>query len=272
MIERGTEERAVHDRFAKKYELGQAAVMRSIERSVCGCDYGATSWTTLAEARAIAERLALGPGKCLLDIGSGSGWPALYLAEQMGCDVTLTDLPLAGLRIAVERARDDALAGACWASVADAAALPFGEARFDAITHSDVLCCLPGKLAALQACRRVLRDQGKMIFSVLSIDPGAPQNAADLINAGSPPFIAADAPYPELLAQAGWRIAEQRDLTENYRATVAGMLGELEGHAKEIGELFGEADAANDRGRRRAMLEALDRGLVRRELFEVVPG
>ena len=264
-------DRAVFERFSRKYDLGQSEVMREIERSVCGCDYGATSWTTLDEARVIAGKLGLGPGKHLLDVGSGSGWPGLYLAGEMGCDITLSDLPVTGLRIALERAKLDSLPGACWGCAADATALPFRDGLFDAIIHSDVLCCLAEKLEALKSCRRAVSDHGKMVFSVILIAPEVPASKYELAQAGGPPFIASDTPYPQLLRQAGWRITDQLDLTAEFQTSVTRMLGQLESHADEIGRIFGEADAADERSLRKAMLVALDQRLVRRELFVAVP-
>ncbi len=111
------DEQAVRERFDDLYQLVQAPIMREIERSVCGCDYGGTSWTTRREAEQVGALLDLGPGRRLLEVGAGSGWPGLYLARTTGCDVTLLDLPLAGLRIAAERAVADRLSGACWPTV-----------------------------------------------------------------------------------------------------------------------------------------------------------
>ena len=143
------------ERFANDYRLGRAEVVREIERRVCGCDYGGTSWTTRDEAQRLGELLGLAPGVRLLEVGAGSGWPGLYLATSMGCEVVQTDLPLEGLRIAAARAAADGLADTCRVTVADGAALPFETACFDAILHSDVLCCLEAKLSVLQECRRV---------------------------------------------------------------------------------------------------------------------
>ncbi len=270
-MERSSDEQALRERFSKIYRLSQSEIMRGIERSVCGCDYGATSWTTTAEARDIGDMLGLRPGKRLLDIGSGSGWPGIYLARETGCDIAMIDLPLAGLRIALERAATERLAGACWAAVADAASLPVQSGWFDAILHSDVLCCLTEKLAVLKSCRRAVRAGGRMVFSVISITPGLA--GADYQRAASsgPPFIETDSPYPELLGQAGWDITDHRDLTAEYTASVGKMLDKLETHAAEIALLFGEDDASQERDRRRAALEALEAGLLRRELFGVVP-
>ena len=59
------------ERFANDYRLGTAAVVRGIERAVCGCDYGGTSWTTRDEAQRLGELLSLAPGVRLLEIGAG---------------------------------------------------------------------------------------------------------------------------------------------------------------------------------------------------------
>lgn len=267
---RTSDEQATFERFSKKYRLGQSEVMRRVERSVCGCDYGATSWTTVDEARGVGEMLSLGPGKRLLDIGSGSGWPGVFLAGETGCDVTLTDLHPAGLRFAIDRAAADGVAGSCSTAVADGAALPFRDACFDAIHHADVLCCLPDKAAVLDGCRRIVRGDGKMVFSVIFIPDGLPPANYQRAVAGGPSFVETEIPYPEMLRQTGWRITECRDMTAAYRISVDRQLDELETHADEIATLFGEDDAAGERARRRATLEALDMGLLRRELFGVV--
>src|SRR4029077_10857232 len=64
------EEQAQRRRYEKLHPRAQSPVMLSTERHVCGCDYGANSWTTLIEAQRIAVLLELRPGKRLLDIGA----------------------------------------------------------------------------------------------------------------------------------------------------------------------------------------------------------
>ncbi len=49
-------------RFEDVYERSQAPVMRSIERRVCGCDFGGKCWTTQIQADELVARLHLRPG------------------------------------------------------------------------------------------------------------------------------------------------------------------------------------------------------------------
>ena len=111
-----------------------------IEREVLGSDYGVTAYTTRREAEQFGELLGLQPGKQLLDVGTGYGWPGLFLARTTGCDVTALDRPLADIRVADKRAKADGLTGSYWLAVGDGTALPFRDSWFDAITHTDVLC------------------------------------------------------------------------------------------------------------------------------------
>ena len=94
-------------RVGKCAELARSDAMLDLERSVYGCDYGSNGGTTRLEAELISRLLELRPGAKLLDVGAGSGWPGLYLAQLTGCDVVMVDLPLAALRIARERAAAD---------------------------------------------------------------------------------------------------------------------------------------------------------------------
>ena len=127
-------------RFSNKYRDGQTALCQEIERSVFGCVYGATSWTTKDEAEAVAAKLELGPDTRLLDVGAGTGWPSIYWAVETGCHATYLDLPFEGLQVLLRRAEQDGVPERVAAVGGDGAALPFGASSFDAVFHSDVFC------------------------------------------------------------------------------------------------------------------------------------
>ena len=111
-----------------------------IEREVMGSDYGATSYTTRAEAERIGQLLGLRPGIRLLDVGAGSGWPGLFLARTTGCQTTSIDKPSSDLEAAVMRVARDWLKKRCMVIAGDGKLLPFASGSFDAICHCDVLC------------------------------------------------------------------------------------------------------------------------------------
>lgn len=243
----------------------------AIEQAVCGCAYGGTSWTTREEAERIAQMLRLRPGLRFLDVGAGSGWPGLYLGRISGCDVTLVDVPLPGLAIAAKRSRAETRAGACWAVAADGGALPLKSATFDAIGHSDVLCCLVDKAAVLSECRRVVRASGAMVFTVIAIAPGVSGEAYQRAAAAGPPFKETERGYPALLEQTGWQVTRCDDVTPEYARAVHHMLREEEGRAGALARVLGEQELTDTLARRRRTAQALDEGLLCRQLVAARP-
>jgi SAM-dependent methyltransferase len=264
---RDPDAKALVEHFAKEGELHLSAVMLEIERAVLGCDYGGTSYTTRDEADRVAGLLGLAPGRRLLELGAGSGWPGLYLAGATGSDVALVDLPLEGLRAAAARAAADRMTGACWAVLADGAALPFRSGSFDAVTHSDVLCCLEAKLEVLAACRRVVRVDGRMVFTVISIAPGLSASDEERARESGPPFVGAEIAYPTMLRRSGWRLTDRADITADYGEITRRLLGEWEARRDRLCELLGAADLSETLARRRARIKVIEAGLLRRELF-----
>jgi len=265
------DEKALFERFSNRYKLVQNDLIRKIERSNCGCDYGATSFTTLKQAEELNAMLDLGREQNLLEVGAGSGWPGLYLAKQSGCDVTLTDLPIEGLQVAKQRGDSEQLPGICTVAVASGSALPFRTGAFDAISHSDVLCCLIDKLQALKACRSVIKAKGKMIFTVIYISPGLSKSKYQQAIECGPSFMAAEDSYENLLDLAGWEMIEQIDLSSEFFETLQVMRGNELDHNQALEKLLGKEEALRRLNRTRSYIEGLEQKFIRRELFHVVP-
>jgi len=268
---RTTDEQTLVERFTASNQRGTTDVMRRIERLVNGCDYGGTSWATRQEIDDVGAMLGLGAGDRLLEIGAGTGWPGLYLAEQLGCDVMLTDVPENGLRLARDRAASDDLAGACWAAAASGAALPFQGGSFDAISHSDVLCCLEPKQAVLESCRRVIRDHGQMVFSVIFVARGLSHADHERVVANAPPHAVITEGYGTLLERTGWRVVAENDLVEEYLATAERYLVADESNADELRELVGEEVRLDRLDKTRNLIELIGDRKIRRSLFRLAP-
>ena len=182
----------------------------------CGCDYSTTGYTTRDEAHCMAMLLGLQPCDCLLDVGAGSGWPGLYFAKETGCDAVLIDLPFDGLRAARERAARDLISDRSRFAIADGSQLPFRDGSFDAVSHTEVLCCLEDKRGVLEACRRVIRDGGRMVFNVIWITPGLSPGDHQRALQAAPSFAEAETDYPTLLEQTGWTETDRIDISGGY--------------------------------------------------------
>lgn len=245
--------------------------MLLIERGVCGCDYGGNSWTTQAEAKQIAAHLALKPDMRLLDLGAGSGWPGLYLGKTSGCEVVLVDLPMAGLRIAAERAHKEGISEHVITAVADAACLPFASGSFDAISHSDLLCCLQRKRSVLAGCRRVISPEGRMVFTVISIALGLSIERYHRAVANGPEFIETDTDYPTLLAQTDWIIIGHEDVTDAYAASCQRQLDADAAQKEALVALIGTDEYVERVEGWHSRLAAIDDKLLRREFFATAP-
>jgi ubiquinone/menaquinone biosynthesis C-methylase UbiE len=259
------------EQFNHSYSRATSTVIQSIERSVCGCDYGGTSHTTRSEAQSIAAMLSLGPDKTFLEIGAGSGWPSLYLTKETQCRSVLVDLPFEGLRVAKERAQADGLKDHCFAAQADGALLPLKSAIFDAISHSDVLCCLNDKLGVLRECRRVASPKARMAFTTIFIRPDlVSQDYADAVAAG-PQFVETETDYAAMLKAAGWRLSQQTDLTAGFIVQMRRLVEARDRHADELTDLVGEAEGREMVEVVRRKMPAIERGLLERAMFVVEP-
>lgn len=261
----------LYNRFAKRYRVANENIMREMERAVCGCDYGGSSWTTESEAQILASSLSLIPGKKLLEIGCGSGWPGLYIAHLTGCKATLTDISLEGLEVAKRRAKSDGLIKRCKFAHVGGGDLPFEDVSFDAINHSDVLCCLEEKLDVLHECKRVIRNFGVMSFSVIHMKDDATESEIKRVSDVGPLFIDAPASYPEMLERTGWRIASQFDVTEDYAKAVRQRIEEYENRTDKLRVLLGDDQFNVEFYRLKMKLEFVEEGLTRRTVFVVKP-
>ena len=268
---RSQEERELSEHFANEYRQAQAPVILELEQAVCGCDYGGTSWTTREEAESMGRLMGLAEGRRLLEIGAGSGWPALYLAGLSGCHATLADLPQVALRIAADRVASEALDGEIFMTVADGACLPFKQGHFDAISHSDVLCCLAPKREALDECRRVICDDGKMAFTVIAVSPGLScADHARAVDCG-PPFVEAECEYPKLLETTGWNVIDRIDVTAAYGRTGALYIREAEARTDEMRKLLGKAEYDDLLAKRKRGVQAAADRIVLRHMFLARP-
>ena len=231
---------------------------RAVEHAVIGGDVGANGYTTVAQADELGRLLRLAPGVRLLDIGCGRGYPGLYLAKTTGCGVVGTDLPLASLRAGAIRSRRTRTARRAALLAASAIRLPFRAETFDAIVHTDVLCCLRPKLAALRACHRLLRPGGRMAFTTIYIAPGVSERDYRRAARARGRGAAEKRTMLELLTTAGFADVRERDVTPAFARTTRAHIEAAGQYAEGLRDAWGPLRFAESlRGRRATLAQSL---------------
>lgn len=116
----------------------------------------------------LGEKLALGPGMKVLDVASGRGESAIFLAQRFGCEVTGVDLGSENVRQAEARADQAGVGHLVRFEQGDAELLGFPDALFDALVCECAFCTFPEKNRAAAEFARVLRPGGRVGLSDLT--------------------------------------------------------------------------------------------------------
>ncbi len=140
------------------------------------CPYGQRFWVEaphpfITRAR-LREALRPEPGETVLEVGPGTGYYSLAVAEWLRPDGTLHlfDVQQEMLDHTLGRARDAGVDNLV-ASQGDARSLPYPDATFDAAYLVAVLGEIPDQGQALAELRRVVRPGGRVIVGELLGDP-----------------------------------------------------------------------------------------------------
>jgi len=195
-------------------------VRDQVRRATYGDDIGQSGWLTSDELDRFAEWLGLDGESRLLDVGCGSGGPALRLAETSGASVVGIDRLDEGITTASRLAQERGLSDRVEFVQADAgASLPFTDQSFGAVISIDVMCHLPNRLEVLREWHRVTVPGARILFTDPTIITGlvADHEIEARSSIGTYVFSAA-AKNDELLSEAGFDLLRCEDLTENMAA------------------------------------------------------
>jgi ubiquinone/menaquinone biosynthesis C-methylase UbiE len=154
------------DLYNTSYDHYSVKAQKAVRLETYGEDIGQSSWMTADELRHFIRLLDLKSSSNVLEIGSGSGRPALFVAEMVGCRVTGLDINEFGIKTANELARQKNLDARVRFQLADASQrLPFAENTFDAIISNDAVCHIPNRPDILKEWYRILKPGGQMLFT-----------------------------------------------------------------------------------------------------------
>jgi SAM-dependent methyltransferase len=196
------------------------AVRDEVRRLTYGDDVGQSGWVTADEIERFAEWLELNAGSRLLDVGCGSGGPALRLAAATEADVLGVDVLEEGIATATRLAEERELADrARFVQVDATGRLPFPDASFDAVISIDVMCHLPNRLDILREWHRVTRPGARILYTDPTIVTGLVTDAEIADRSAIGIYVFSTASLNEtLLSGAGFEVSRCEDLTKNMAA------------------------------------------------------
>jgi ubiquinone/menaquinone biosynthesis C-methylase UbiE len=140
------------------------------------CPYGQRFWVEaphpIISRDRLREVLRPEPGERVLEIGPGTGYYTLDIAEWVGPEgrVEIFDLQQKFLDHVGGRAAERGLANVV-PTRGDATALSYEDASVDAVVLTAVLGEIPDPVAALREIRRVLKPGGRLVVGELFGDP-----------------------------------------------------------------------------------------------------
>lgn len=147
------------------------------------CPYGQRFWVEAPHPIISRDRLRSvlrpEPGERILEIGVGTGYYTLDMAEWVGPEGTIEtfDLQQKFLDHVDARAAERGLANIN-PTRGDATALPFEDSSIDAVVLTAVLGEIPDPVAALRQVQRVLKPSGRLVVGELFGDPHFTTQAA----------------------------------------------------------------------------------------------
>jgi SAM-dependent methyltransferase len=199
------------------YQRFTHPVLEETRKEAYGVDIGQNSWLTADELDCFMDWLHLAPGGHVLEVGCGSGGPAIYLARTTGCRVTGIEVHEDGVAVGTELAARAGVADRVRFQVADAnAALPLEGDTFDGILCIDSMNHFLDRSAVLREWRRVLRAGSHALFTDPVVITG-PVTKDDLaIRSSIGPFLFVPPGVNEqLIEEAGFGVIRKEDRSEN---------------------------------------------------------
>jgi ubiquinone/menaquinone biosynthesis C-methylase UbiE len=151
----------------------------------------------------LAAMCHIGPESYVLVVGCGVGATPCHLAQKHGCQVMGIDLSTKMVEWANKRVRGSKLQDRVECRVADAQALPFDDATFDAVIGESVNAFIPDKPKAMREYVRVTKPGGTVGFNECAWVETPPQELLDYVRfaMNDPMFLTPDG-WRDLLASA----------------------------------------------------------------------
>lgn len=165
--------------------------------------------------RRLIEEACVDRGSLILDVASGFGDTAIYLAMNFGLNVVGLDLSRKMTSYANVLAEAVDLDDKVFFIVADAGRIPLRDNTFDAAISECTLCLIPNMLDVLKEMRRTIKPGAKVVISDVVLSEELPKElVSPLLHASCVSSARTLDKYISSFERAGLREVRVEDLTE----------------------------------------------------------
>ena len=128
-------------------------------------DYDQDHFGGLEAVDILAEKAGIDASTRVLDVCSGMGGPARYLAHRLGCRVTGLDITESRHEAALRLTALVGLEHLVDFRLGNALDMPFADATFDVVIGQEAFAHVPDKPRLIAECARVVRPGGTIAFT-----------------------------------------------------------------------------------------------------------
>ena len=216
-------------------------VLTAVRKETFGIDIGQNSWTTVDEYDRFIKWLRISTENHILEVASGSGGPALYLAQKTSCRVTGIDTNAGGIDTAVNLAQVADQTDKVRFILADAnSTLPFENDSFDGLICIDAINHFRDRFRVLREWHRVIRPDKRVLFTdpVVITGPVTNDEMAQRSSIGLFLFVPPGL-NEELIAQAGFKLVEEQDVSDSAASIARRWHDARQNHREELVQIEG---------------------------------
>jgi SAM-dependent methyltransferase len=230
------------DLFDTTYKNFSTELLNTVRQATFGVDIGQTSWVTAEEYDRFTAWLQPTADHHILEVASGSGGPALHLAQTAGCRVTGVDVNESGVATATRMAVESGASERVTFLAADAnEPLPFEDATFDGILCVDSMNHFPDRLSVLLEWHRVLDGGGRAVFTDPVVIAGPVTNGELALRSSIGEFLFVPTGFNEqFIGHAGFELVRQVDVTDGAALISGRWLQARETHRDALIQVEGE--------------------------------
>jgi sarcosine/dimethylglycine N-methyltransferase len=175
----------------------------------------------LAATAELARLAGITAGMSVLDVGSGIGGPARFLAATCGCPVTGVDLSEPFVDAARYLTERTGQSGQVSFETASALDLPFDDSHFNAVLLQHVAMNISDRLRLYREIRRVLKSGGTFATFDVVLNSSEPYYPVPWARTPATSFLLTAAATREVIERAGFRARVWQDDTGAAKAWIA---------------------------------------------------